>query len=111
MPTAAQCSTSGCYRNPNRPGTGPTTGSSSCRSGVSCRGKWNFDLLDAPGGVGESLPNILFFKVGICGQNFRIGVARSNQPDNSSNGDSHPAHAGLAAHPFQVPRYPIAPPL
>src|ERR1035441_10634812 len=80
MPTAAQCSTSGCYRNPNRPGTGPTTGSSSCRSGVSCRGKWNFDLLDTPGGVGEGLSNIFFFKVGVCGQNFRVGWPEATSP-------------------------------
>ena len=82
-------------RNPNRPETGPTPGSGSCRSGVSCGGKRDFDLLDAPGGVRESLPNVLFFDVWVRCQDFRVGVARSNEPNKGPTVTRIPRTQGL----------------
>src|ERR1035437_9413492 len=44
-----------------------------------------------------------------AGQYFSVGVARSNESDNRSNGDAHPAYARLTAHHVRVSRYPIKP--
>jgi len=61
-------------------GNGPTTDSSSCRSGISCRRNGHFNFFNSPCSVGEGLPNILLLQVRVGTEDFGIGVPRGNQP-------------------------------
>ena len=58
----------------------------------------DFAFTDAPCGIGEGLVDVLRFQIGVKLQQARFGMPCSHHADDHTDGDSHAADAGLAAH-------------
>jgi hypothetical protein len=58
----------------------------------------NFDFLGPPGGVGESLGDVLGFQVGVLAENLVARTPCGDEPDHRADRDTHAPDARLSAH-------------
>src|SRR5262245_28564948 len=90
--------TSGQPRTRDSPAGRSSLATGSCPRAASRLAQRNFAFLSSPGGVGQSLGDVLGFEIGILAQDLVPDSSRGDEADDRADGDTHAPNAWLSAH-------------